>query len=115
MSSFHNAVFPSFTEGSFTRGEGGGHGRMPRATSVHVVYRLAALTQQIQDGGDDVGENVQVAGSNLNTANKNMCGEGSGGPARWMIQREAPLRPGGSVVGGGLLFRKYALQSAARR
>lgn len=109
MSSFHNAFFPSFTEGSFTRGEGGGHGRMPGATS--------ALTQQIQDGGDDAGKNVQAAGSNLNTKNKNMCGEGSGGPVRWMIQREAPLRPGGSVGGvdEGILFRKYALQSAARR
>lgn len=58
-------------------------------------------------GREDAGQNVLVAGSNLNRKNKNMCGEGrggegSGGSARWMIQREAPLRPGGSVGMGGM-------------
>lgn len=45
MSSFHNAAFPSFTEGSFTRGEGGGHGRISSPISTRIVFRLAVLTQ----------------------------------------------------------------------
>lgn len=101
MSSFHNAAFPSFTEGPFTRGGGvGGKGgaRQDTQTNIRVrCFQARRVDTTNTRGRDDAGENVPVAGSDLNTKNQNMCGEGSGGSARWMIQREAPLRPGGSV------------------
>lgn len=100
MSSFHNAAFPSFTEGSVNRGEGGGAQQDTqsdiRARCLQTRRVDATNTRQ----RDDARERVLVAGSNLNTKNKNMCGEGSGGSARRMIQHGAPLRPGGSVEGG---------------
>lgn len=76
MSSFHNAVFSSFTEGSFTRGEeqkrGVGVVGASSPTSGRVVYRLTSPRRR-----NDVRGSVQVAESHLNTKNKNTCGEES--------------------------------------
>lgn len=118
MSSFHNAVFSSFTEGSFSRGEGQ-RGGASSLTSGRVVYRLVALTQRVRDDRKMLGEACKLPNPNLILKTKTHVVKRAG-KRRWMIQREAPLRPGGwGGAGGrghrGLLFRNYVLQSAARR
>lgn len=125
MSSFHNAVFSFFTEGSFTRGEEQRGGIQSDIRACCLQTCRADTTSPRRR--NDVRGSVQVAESDLNTKNKNMWGEenrdlevddSARGPFK--AGRECGGGGGGVVGRGGgggwgLLFRNYALQSVARR
>lgn len=79
--------------------EGGGVGvGSSSPTSGRVVYRLVALTQRVRDDRMMLGEACKSQNPILIRKTKT-CVVKRAGIWRWMIQREAPLRPG--MRGGG--------------